>query len=108
MKRELCEAMEQLMRQDVDSFARHGLTQITQGAYDETLARAMMDRIPGDAMRAIWTLADQQHEGCLVFTDEGFEDAVAAFPQARTLATSTPPEGDQDLATALRDFCSAG
>ena len=126
VKRELCEAMEQLMSQDVDSFARHGLTQITQGSYDEALAQEMVKRIPSDVMRAIWALADQQHEpigellreidrplllaqheGCLVFTDEGFEDVVATFPQARSLGTPTPPGGDPEFAAALREFCGA-
>jgi hypothetical protein len=30
-----------------------------------------------------------KHEGCLGSTDEGFEDAAAAFPQARTISVPT-------------------
>jgi len=43
-----------------------------------------------------------------VFTDEGFEDAVAAFPRARSLVTPTPPGGDPEFAVALREFCGGG
>lgn len=127
VQRELWAALEQLMSQDSKSFVRHGLTQITQGSYDEALAEEMVRRGPVESMRAIWALTDEQHEpigellreidgplllaqhkGCLVFTDEGFDDLLAAFPDARSVITSRAPAGDQAFAAALQDFCGAG
>jgi hypothetical protein len=125
VKRELWHAMAQLMSQDADSFVRHGLTQITQGSYDEDLARRMVERVPSECMHAAWAMIGEQrepmgellheldrplllakHEGCLVFTDEGFEDARATFPDARTVVVNKPPSADDDFAGALREFCA--
>jgi hypothetical protein len=47
-----------------------------------------------------------QHEGCLMSTEEGFEDAVAAFPQARTISVPEAPENSPQFAEALRAFCA--
>jgi pimeloyl-ACP methyl ester carboxylesterase len=46
-----------------------------------------------------------RHEGCLLFTPEGFDDAVAAVPRAGTAATSVKPSVSPEFATILRDFC---
>jgi hypothetical protein len=126
LRKELWEAMAQLMRQDVDSFIRYGITQLTQGAFDEDVARQMVERVPADNLEAVWMLvrdehepigellaeADRplllaKHEGCLMFTDEGFDDIVAAFPDARTIAAERPPCADERFARALREFCGA-
>ena len=126
VKRELWAAMAQLMSQDTASFVRHGLTQITQGSYDEDLARRMVERVPGECMRAAWALIGEgtepigelldeidrplllaKHEGCLVFTDEGFDDGLAAFPGARAFVAERPPSADPGFAEALREFCEA-
>jgi hypothetical protein len=48
-----------------------------------------------------------EHEGCLGSTEEGFEDAVAAFPKARTVTTTAAPLASPAFAEALREFCSA-
>jgi pimeloyl-ACP methyl ester carboxylesterase len=48
-----------------------------------------------------------RHEGCLLFTPEGFDDAVAAVPRARTAATSVKPSVSPEFAAILRDFCEA-
>jgi pimeloyl-ACP methyl ester carboxylesterase len=125
IRSELWSAMFQLMRDDLGSFARHGITQLTQGSYDEELAERMIERIPVPMMYASWELVRDhdepmgellgvldcpllfaKHEGCLMFTDEGFEDATGAFPDARTLATVKAPCADDEFASALRSFCS--
>jgi hypothetical protein len=117
--------MAQLIREDRGSFARHGLTQLTQGSYDEALAERMIERIPVSAMRAAWELVRDhaepigellgeldcpllfaKHEGCLMFTDEGYEDALAAFPDARTAVATGAPCADETFAAALRSFCT--
>jgi pimeloyl-ACP methyl ester carboxylesterase len=46
-----------------------------------------------------------QHAGCLLFTSEGFEDAVAALPAARTAATPVKPSVSPEFAEILREFC---
>jgi pimeloyl-ACP methyl ester carboxylesterase len=48
-----------------------------------------------------------EHEGCLLFTPEGFEDAAAALPQAKTAATPVKPSVSPEFAGILRDFCQA-
>ena len=47
-----------------------------------------------------------QHNGCLMFTDEGFEDAVAAFPDARGHRCSEKPSTSPEFAHVLREFCA--
>lgn len=60
----------------------------------------------GDVLRAIdCPLLLAKHDGCLMFTDAGFEDASAAFPSARTVTVSQPPSADEEFARALREFC---
>ena len=46
-----------------------------------------------------------KHEGCLLFTPEGFEDAATAIPSARTAATPVKPSVSPEFAAILRDFC---
>src|SRR4051812_50165445 len=43
---EMVAAMTQLLRTDYDSFVRYGLTQFTQGGFDEELAGRMVARYP--------------------------------------------------------------
>ena len=45
-----------------------------------------------------------KHDGCLGNTDEGFEDAVAAFPEARTVSCPEAPSVSPGFALALRSF----
>jgi hypothetical protein len=46
-----------------------------------------------------------KHEGCIGSTEEGFEDAVAAFPQARVVSAPDAPSVSMEFANALREFC---
>jgi len=45
-----------------------------------------------------------KHEGCLVFTSEGYERAIAAFPEAATASIPVGAGISPDFAEALRDF----
>jgi pimeloyl-ACP methyl ester carboxylesterase len=46
-----------------------------------------------------------QHEGCVFFTPEGFEEAVDAFPDAVAVSTPESPGMSSTVADALREFC---
>jgi hypothetical protein len=45
-----------------------------------------------------------QHKECGLWLPEGFEDAVAAFPEARTLVVDENPGSSPEFADALREF----
>jgi pimeloyl-ACP methyl ester carboxylesterase len=117
-------AMSQLIANDAPAFVLHGIVQATQGSVDEALAEKILARAPREHMAEAWAAANAdedfaealeqlgcpmllaQHEGCLVMTDEGFEDAVAAFPQAETLRVPDPPCVSPAFAGAVRAFCT--
>jgi pimeloyl-ACP methyl ester carboxylesterase len=118
-------AMRKLFDVDYRTYARH-LTQVTQGAYDDRTAALYMERVPHEvsrgyqaeiqaasaAMEPLITclrlpLLLAKHEGCLGWTDEGWEDAVAALPDATTMTTEQKPSCSPEFAEALRSFCSA-
>jgi hypothetical protein len=46
-----------------------------------------------------------RHEGCLMFTPEGYEDAVAALPEAARATTTDKPTVDPAFSEILREFC---
>lgn len=124
---ELVAAMTQLMRSDYDSFVRYGLTQFTQGGFDEDTAGRMVERFPPmEIASRVWemqvtrsepvgALLEQldmpkllaKHEGCLVFTPEGYADLVSSFPDAETVTVETATSASDEFAAALRDFCLA-
>jgi hypothetical protein len=125
LNRELWAAMEQLMNQDATAFVRYGITQLTQGSYDEEVARQMVEKVPSGQLQELWNLIRDSHEpigellrdvarplllakhgGCLMFTDAGFDDIKAEFPDARTVTVDGAPSADDDFAEALREFCS--
>jgi hypothetical protein len=124
MSRELLEAFGQLLRQDYPAFIRHGVAQMTHGSIDDGRAARMMERVPMDVARRAWQITMEQepvaellegfdvpllfaqHEGCLVSTSEGFEDAVAAFPKARVVGYPDAPAATPAFADDLRSFCT--
>jgi hypothetical protein len=120
---ELFGALRRLARTDYRTYARH-MTQITQGAYDEEMMERYIERVPmqleaaaesvpdpespiGEALRKLdKPLLFAKHDGCLLFTAEGFADAKAEFPHAETVTTNEKPNSSPDFASALRDFCA--
>jgi hypothetical protein len=118
--------MTELLRTDYDSFVRYGITQLTQGGYDEEMAGRMVARFPGDEIAAeVWQMNVGQsepiaellhrlnkplllakHEGCLVFTSEGYEDMAAAFPDAQRVSVPTASTASEEFGEALREFCA--
>ena len=122
---EVVAAMTQLLRTDYESFVRYGITQFTQGGFDEEMAGRMVERFPAtDVASRVWEMHVERtepigellreldkplllakHEGCLVFTAEGYEDIVAAFPGAQTVTVPRPSAASEEFAEALRTFC---
>jgi hypothetical protein len=124
INRAVWDAMNELAHTDHEQFILHGITQVTGGSVDEDIARKMVDRFPADLISTGFELLTEddeelgglmtkldcplllaKHEGCLMATDEGFEDAAAALPQARTVAVQDAPQSSQEFAEAIRDFC---
>lgn len=119
------DAMTQLLQQGSEAFVRYGIAQMTRGGIDEETAQQMVERFPDGrlltlAMEALGAdpepIGEQlaaldvplllaKHEGCLGRTDEGFEDIVAEFPEARTVICEEACSSSLDFAEALRDFC---
>jgi len=119
------EAMATLARQGSEAFVRYGIAQMTRGGVSEELAEQMLERFPdmelvsamvealgnepepvGDDLAALDVpLLLAKHDGCLGRTDEGFEDIVAAFPDARTVICPETCTSSPAFADALRGFC---
>jgi pimeloyl-ACP methyl ester carboxylesterase len=122
---EVVAALTELIDKDHEQFLRFGITQATGGSIDEDRAAKMVERFPRELLRSGWEAVTRndvdigellarvecpllfaKHEGCLGSTDEGFEDAVAAFPAARTITVADAPLATEEFAEALREFCS--
>jgi hypothetical protein len=118
------DAMMELIRTDHEAFIRHGIAQSTQGSISEDLAQRMIGHVSRDLLVSGWealTGGDEdigallaqldcpllfaKHIGCLGSTEEGFDDAAAAFPDARTLAVEDAPASSEEFADAIREFC---
>jgi hypothetical protein len=115
--------MKQLIESDAPSFIRHGIVQSTAGSIDEEVAEQMLSRMPTDRMLEGWSLLTAEesfeetlrglrcplllgkHEGCLMSTDEGFEDAVAALPGAEVVSVLKAPCTSAEFAESLKGFC---
>jgi pimeloyl-ACP methyl ester carboxylesterase len=118
-------AMTQLSRQGGEAFVRYGIAQLTRGGIDEDTAQKMVERFPdmdlvtamlealfeepepiGEELAAIGIpLLLAKHDGCLGSTDEGFEDIVAAFPDAQTVICPEMCASSPTFAEALQAFC---
>jgi pimeloyl-ACP methyl ester carboxylesterase len=120
------EAMTELVYTDHEQFLRHGVVQATGGSLSEEVAEQMIARFPRELMQRGWEMITRddvdlgelldtldcpllfgKHDGCLASTEEGFEDAVAAFPRAQTFVTHAAPLTTEEFAAALRRFCSS-
>ena len=119
-------AMTQLSRQGNEAFVRYGIAQLTRGGIDEETAQEMVERFPDmDLVTAMLEALEQEpepigedlaalnvplllakHDGCLGSTDEGFEDIVAAFPEAETVVCPEMCASSPAFAEALRGFCA--
>jgi pimeloyl-ACP methyl ester carboxylesterase len=118
------DAMTQLLRQDREAFIRYGIAQSTAGSVSDELAQRMIDRFPKELLLVgweRWTAQDEdvgvilkeldvplllaKHEGCLMSTEEGFDDAVAALSPSRAISVPASPSTSEQFAVAVREFC---
>jgi pimeloyl-ACP methyl ester carboxylesterase len=124
---ELVAVMTQLLRSDYDSFVRYGLTQFTQGGFDDDTAARMVDRFPPmEIASRVWEMnvtrpepigemlgeLDKpmllaKHDECLVFTPEGYDDLASALPDAIRVSVQNACSASDEFAAAIRDFCEA-
>jgi pimeloyl-ACP methyl ester carboxylesterase len=121
--REMQGVMAQLIEADYRTWVRH-LTQISREAYDDELAERFLERVPRELARHFYgarvppserletrlkalgaPMVFAKHEGCLLHTEEGFEDAVAAFPEADTVVCPEKPSTSPAFAEAIRSLC---
>jgi pimeloyl-ACP methyl ester carboxylesterase len=130
MRAGIWDAMIQLSKQGNEALVRYGIAQMTRGGVSDELAEEMIERFPdmdlitatlealgrdpepvGDEVAAVvgggLPLLLAKHEGCLSRTDEGFEDIVAAFPQAETAICPETCTASPVFAEALERFCRA-
>ena len=115
-------AATRLLESDYMAFWR-AVTQITQGGMPDAWVERWAASVPEQRARAVFTglidttapaaepLAEfdgplllAQHADCVLWTDEGFEDAVAAFPDARVIRCREIPPFDPVFGDALRDL----
>ena len=125
---EVLAAIQSLLRTDPRTYVRQ-LFKMTggeaaQGGYAEGPIDEWLERVPmevaevfyaaredeGAALRENLAALDvpmllAQHVGCLMFTDEGFEDAVAAIPDAEVHRCTEKPSTSPEFAQLLREFC---
>jgi hypothetical protein len=128
VNRQVHQACLSLMRTDYRTFVRQ-LFKMTggedsAGGFGEELAEAYMQRVPVELDLPFWEtrsfegerIAERlarltvpmllaRHRGCLLFTNEGFQDAVAAFPDAQAISCAEKPGTSAEFAEALREFC---
>ena len=116
------QALRQMLDTDYMSFAR-AITQVSGGAITDEAMDAFVAAVPQHLARTwMTTLVENrpvmaaglrdidvpvllaEHRGCFMWTREGFEDAVAAVPQATALTCELPPTLDPRFQGALREL----
>jgi len=95
---------------DPDELVDRWIERVPQESIEAILERLEPDLdAVGDLEPALRTLDVPlffaQHEGCVAFMSEGFEDAAAAFPDARTLRVPVGPNMSREFADDLEVFC---
>ncbi len=124
IREEVIAALAQLIRTDWRTYVRH-LSQVTQHAYDDEWVDRYIDRVPQELGESYFEsllgeadfdverrlqelrlpLLFVKHDGCLMWTDEGFDDAVAAFTRAATARLRVKPSASEEFSGILRAFC---
>ena len=120
---EVLEAFTSMERTNYRAYAR-ALSQVTQGSYDEEFADAYIARVPQEVVVAYGSINHDQgerldalladfegallfaeHNPCLIWNREAFEDVTAAFPEARTLVCEEKPSVSPKFAEAVAELC---
>jgi hypothetical protein len=130
LNREVLSGIQSLLRTDPRTFVRQFFKMTggerTEGGYGEALAEEWLRRVPmplaapfyearvaeGEEMAEQLTSLDApmllaQHKGCLMFTEEGFDDAVAALPHAHVYRCNEKPSTSAEFVPVLREFCGS-
>ena len=122
---EVWSGMGALLKTDRQAFIRYGIAQVTAGSVSDEVAGRMVERFPhrelasgvweamgaepepiGDDLTALGVpLLLGEHVGCLGSTEEGYQDMLARFPDAATVACPEACSASPAFAEALRDFC---
>jgi hypothetical protein len=128
MNREVFAGLGTLMRADMRTFVRQffRLTggETMEGGYGEEMVDAYLERVSLERMLPFWESRPEQgeqigerlesaeipmllaqHRGCLLYTAEGFEDAVAALPGASVVSLDDKPSTSPEFARVLETFC---
>jgi hypothetical protein len=126
---EILDALGHLARNDHRTYVRQMFKlsqgELVKGGYDDEIVDAYLERVPselvvrllegtpaaGARIRAQLEAVDAplllaRHERCILFTEEGFEDAVAALPTAHTATLGEKPSASPEFVTVLEAFCS--
>jgi hypothetical protein len=130
VNKQMHEASMSLMRADHRTFVRQFFKMTggedAVGGFTDDLVEAYIGRVPVGLELPFWErrafegerIAERleqlrdvpmllaQHRGCLLFTRDGFEDAAAAFPDARVVSCAVKPGTSPEFADALREFCA--
>ena len=128
VNREIHSASGSLIRRDQRAFV-HQLFRMTGGesmvgGYGAGMVNEFLRRVPVELMLPFWDSRPEegvdflaklraldvpmliaQHRGCLLFTEDGFEDAVAALPNAYAVRCGDKPSTSNEFASVLRQFC---
>jgi hypothetical protein len=108
----------------VHQFFRMTGGELMEGGYGFEMVEEYRRRVPVELMLPFWETRPQeghyigdglremraplllaQHKGCLLYTDEGFEEAVEALPHARAVKVDDKPSTSIEFARALKEFC---
>jgi hypothetical protein len=130
------DALAQLAEVDFKSFIRqefrawHGLRDaLAEAPGPDEMADAYLDRVPHEVATTFYRellehehelegrvdgalrelsipLLLVRHEGCLMFTKDGYDEIVAALPDAARATTTAKPTVDPAFSAILRDFCT--
>ena len=124
---EVWSGMGALLKTDSQAFIRYGIGQVTAGSVSEEVATRMVERFPDSELAVgVWEALGSEpepigedlsslglplllgeHVGCLGSTEEGYQDIVARFPEASTVACPEACSASPAFAAALREFCLA-
>jgi hypothetical protein len=129
LNKEVHSACSSLIAKDTRSFIRQ-LFRMTggermEGGYGEDMVEEYSRRVPIDLMLPFWDsrptegvdftrqlreleapLLLAQHNGCVLFTDDGYRAAVEALPHARAVRVDDKPSTSTEFARMLQSFCA--
>jgi hypothetical protein len=130
LNREVLAGIQSLLRTDPRMFVLQLFKMTggegTEGGYAETLADDWLRRVRMEVAAPFYearvaegeAMAEQlaslnvpmllaQHKGCLMFTEDGFDDAVAALPRAQVYRCNEKPSTSAEFVPVLREFCGS-